>query len=105
MVWDQNLYVGRMIAARKDRVIDSIDRGDYPSGVYVILVPKNQNSQLELMSARELRHSYVRENCLMIVGLGQGRTEAESMVEAIAADVYVDRKDANIRAWLSEEHG
>ena len=105
MVWYQNLYVGRMIAARKDSVIDSIDRGDYPSGVYVVLVPENQNSQLELMSAREFRHAYNRENCLMIVGLGMGRTEAQSMVEAIVADVYADRKDADIRAWLSEEHG
>ena len=105
MVWYQNLYVGRMIAARKDSVIDSIDRGDYPSGVYVILVPENRNSQLELMPAREFRHSYNRENCLMIVGLGMGRTEAQSMVEAIVADVYADRKDADIRAWLSEEHG
>ena len=41
----------------------------------------------------------------MIVGLGLGRTEAESMLEAIVADVYADRKDADIRAWLSEEHG
>ena len=105
MVWYQNLYVGRMIAARRDSVIDSIDRGDYPSGVYVILVHENRNSQLELMPAREFRHSYNRENCLMIVGLGMGRTEAESMVEAIVADVYADRKDADIRAWLSEEHG
>ncbi len=105
MVWYQNLYVGRMIAARKDSVIDSIDRGEYPSRVYVILVPENRNSQLEMMAAREFRHSYVRENCQMIVGLGLGRTEAESMLEAIVADVYADRKDADIRAWLSEEHG
>jgi hypothetical protein len=41
----------------------------------------------------------------MIVGLAYGKTEAESIVEAIVRDVWADRKDANIRAWLSEEHG
>ena len=45
MVWYRDLYVGRMILARKDSVIDAIDRGEYPSGVYVILVPENENSQ------------------------------------------------------------
>ena len=104
MVWYKDLYVGRMIAGRKDSVIDSIERGEYPSGVYVVLVPENENSQLEIMSAKELRHAYVREHCRMIVGLGFSRTEAESMVEAIAGDAYADRGDADLRAWLSEEH-
>lgn len=104
MVWYKNLYVGRMISARKDRVIESIERGEYPSGVYVILIPQNHHCQLEMMSARELRHAYVREHCRMIVGIGLGKTEAQSMVETIAADVYADRKDAQIRTWLSEEH-
>ena len=103
MVWYKDLYVGSMIAARKDSVIRSIERGEYPSGVYVVLVPENTNSQLEILSVRELRHAYVREHCLMIVGLGFGRTEAESMVEAIAADVYADRGDADIRTWLLEK--
>ena len=104
MVWYKDLYVGRMIAARKDSVIDSIERGEYPSGVYVILIPENENSQLEIMSAREFRHAYVRKNCLMIVGLGLGRTEARTMIEGIVGDVYRQRGDADIRAWLSEEH-
>ena len=105
MVWYRDLYVGRMIFARKDSVINAIDREEYPSGVYVILVPENENSQLEIMSARELRHPFVRKNCRMIVGIALGRTEAQSMVEALAGDVYADRGDADIRAWLSEEHG
>ena len=105
MVWYTDLYVGRMIRARKDSVREAIDRGEYPSGVYVILMPENENSQLEIMSARELRHPYVRKNCRMIVGIALGRTEAESTVEAIAGRVFSDRGDADIRAWLSGEHG
>ncbi len=105
MVWYRDLYVGRMISARKDSVIDAIDRGEYPSGVYVVLVPENENSQLEIMSARELRYSYVRKNCQMIVGLALGRTEAESMVEELAGDVFSGTGDADIRAWLSKERG
>ena len=105
MVWYHNLYTGRLIAGRKKQVIDAIESGEYPSGVYVILVPQSRNSQLEMMSARYLDNAWVRENCQMIVGLAFGRTEAESMVEALVRDVYSDRGDADIRAWLSEEHG
>ncbi len=104
MVWYKDLYVGRLIARRKDKTIDSINQGKYPSNVYVILVPENENSQLEIMSAWELRHDYVRDHCRMIVGLAFGKTEAISMVERLIADVYKDRKDANIRAWLTEKH-
>ena len=105
MVCYQNLYVGRLIAARKEQVIDEISRGDYPSGVYVILVPRSRSSQLEVMAATQLRHDWIREHCLMIVGLALGKTEAQSMVEALVMDVYSDRGDADIRSWLSEEHG
>ena len=105
MVWYRNLYCGRVAVARKDRLIEAIDRGDYPSGAYVILLPESENCQLEIMSARELRHSWIRSHCRMIVGLALGKTEAESMVETIAGDVWSARGDADIRAWLTEEHG
>lgn len=102
MVWYKNLYVGRLIAGRKARVMEEIDRGEYPAGVYVVLLPQSESSQLEIMAARELRHDWIRKHCLMIVGLGQGKTEAQSMVEAIVRDVYSDRGDADIRSFLSE---
>lgn len=105
MVWYKNLYVGRMIAGRKDRVIDEIDRGNYPNGVYLVLVPENENSQLEIIAAKELRHDWVRKHCRMIVGLALGKTEAQSMVETLAGDAYSSRGDGNIRAFLSEEQG
>lgn len=105
MVWYKNLYVGRLMSVKKDQSIDAIDRGEYSAGVYVIIVPDSESSQLEIMSARELRHEWVREHCLMIVGLALGRAEANSMVEALVNDVYTGRGDADIRAWLSEEHG
>ncbi len=105
MVWYKNLYVGRLIGARKDRIIDEIDRGKYPAGVYLITVPESESSQLEILAVNELRHTWIREHCLMIVGIAMGKTEAQSMVEALVFDVYSDRHDADIRAWLSEEHG
>lgn len=105
MVWYQNLYVGRLISPRKDSVIDEIDRGSYPAFVYLLIVSQGSNSQLEIIKATELAHDYVREHCLLIVGLAQGRTEAISLLERLARDVWRDRKNADIRAWLSEEHG
>ena len=104
MVWYQNLYVGRLIHPRKDKVINEIDHGSYPAFVYLLTIPENGHSQLELIAAQELAHDYIREHCLLIVGLAQGRTEAVSLLEQLMQDVYRDRKDGDIRAWLSEEH-
>ena len=104
MVWHQNLYVGRLIAPRRDKVIDDIDHGRYPAFVHLLTIPESRNSQLEIISASELSHDYIREHCLLIVGLAQGRTEALSLLEQLMQDVYRDRKDGDIRAWLSEEH-
>ncbi len=104
MVWYSNLYVGRVIASRKDKVINAIDHGRYSPDVYVVIVPESESSQLEIMSSSEFRHDYIRKHCLMIVGLAMGKTEAQSIVTRIVGDVYSDRGDANIRAWLSEKH-
>lgn len=94
-----------MIASRKDKVMKAIDHGKYPPEVYVVIVPESENSQVEIMAAIELRHEYVRSHCLMIVGIAMGKTEAVSMVERLTSDVYAGRGDANIRAWLLEDHG
>ena len=103
MIWYKDLYVGRLIFRRKDQVTGQIDRGEYPSGVYVVIVPEDQVSQLEILSAREFRHDYVRKNCRMIVGLALGKTEAQSMVETMVSDVYAARGDADLRAWFLEQ--
>ncbi len=105
MVWYKDLYVGRLISRRKDAVIDEIEHGRYPAGVYVITVPENENRQLEIMAAGELKHGFIKEHTLMIVGIAMGKTEAEGILERMAGDVYADRGDVNFRAWLMTKHG
>ncbi|HCI74090.1 MAG TPA: hypothetical protein DHV42_06060 [Lachnospiraceae bacterium] len=100
MIWFKDLYVGRLMAFRRNAVVAAIEKGSYPSGVYVILLPESESSQLEIMPARELRHAYVREHCRMIVGIAQGKTEAQSIVERLAGDVYAHGDDISIREWL-----
>ena len=85
-------------------MIDDIDHGRYPAFVHLLTIPESRNSQLEIISASALSHDYIREHCLLIVGLAQGKTEALSLLEQLMLDVYRDRKDGDIRAWLSEEH-
>ncbi len=102
MRWYRNLYVGSLIKSRRTRVVDDINHGVYPAFVYLLILPESTGSQLEIIRASELSHAYIRGHCLQIVGLAQGRTEAESLLEALVQDVYRDRKDADIRAWLSQ---
>lgn len=101
MEWYHNLYVGRLIHPRRDKVIEEIDQGRYPAFVYLLILPGSGHSQLEIIGAQELKHDYVRENCLQIVGIAQGKTEALSLLEQLMQDVYRSRKDADIRAWLN----
>ncbi len=100
MVWYKDLYVGLLASLRRDSLIKSIDQKDYPSGVYVIIVPKRGNSQLEILSARELRHDWNRKNCSVIMGLALGMTEARALVQRMVSDAYEDCGSADIREWL-----
>lgn len=100
MVWYRDLYVGRLIAPRREKVMEEIESGNYPVGAYVVILPESTGSQLEIMSARELRHSWIREHCKMVVAIAQGKTEAQSMVERIAGDVWRNKDATDIRTWL-----
>ena len=104
MVWYEDLYVGRLAQKRRDSLIRGIDSGNWPAGVWLITVPDNPSRQLELYSAGELKNDYTREHCLLIVGLAFTKAEAEALLEKIEQDVYRDRGDTDIRAWLSAEH-
>ena len=41
---------------------------------------------------------------VLIIGLALTRAEATALLEKIVQDVYSDRGDADIKAWLSAEH-
>ena len=77
MVWYRDLYVGRLIAFRRRKVVEGIEAGKYPAGVYVVILPESSSSQLEIMSAGELRHPWIRTHCRMIVAIAQGKMEAQ----------------------------
>lgn len=102
MVWYRDLYVGRLIAFRCRKVVEGIEAGKYPAGVYVVILPESSSSQLEIMSAGELRHPWIRTHCRMIVAIAQGKMEAQGLVERIAGDVYLGGDSADIRSWLIE---
>ena len=104
MVWYEDLYVGRLAQTQRDALISGIDSGNYPAGAWLITVPDNPLRQLEMYSAGELKHDYTREHCLLIIGLALTRAEATALLEKIVQDVYSERGDADIKAWLSAEH-
>ncbi len=104
MVWYENLYVGSLAGARKDQLIGEIDKGNYPPGSWILAVSDNPARQLEMYSASELKHDFVKDHCLLIVGLAFSRAEAEALLLRLVEDVYRDRGDTDIRSWLSVEH-
>jgi hypothetical protein len=100
MVWYKHLYVGHLASRRRKKLMHAIEEGNYPPSVYVVILPEGKGSQLEIMSASELRHAWIREHCRMVVAIAQGKTEAYSIVERLAGDVYASGEDISIREWL-----
>jgi|GEM_PF-2147039 len=101
MIWYRDLYIGRLIGSRSEKIIYRIDSGDYPAGVWLVTVPADERRSLEVMACRELRYEYTRNAVLMILGLAQGREEAMLLVETIVQDAVDETGSADIRAWLS----
>ena len=100
MVWYSDLYTGKLISPEKDKVRHSIEAGTYPAGVYLLVIPGNEENQLEIFKAGELRHSYVRRHLLMIAGIAFTKEEAKGLAQRIVQDTVNERGDADVRAFL-----
>lgn len=100
MVWYKNLYLGELIRRRAEDTRREIDAGKYPANVYLVVLPENVHSELEIISAQRLRIPYVRTHIPMAVGLAFGQEEAVIVARNIVQDTVDHTGGADVRSYL-----
>ncbi len=100
MNWYSDLYTGKNAEKNAKRRIKEINKGIYRGNTYLITLAANPANQLEIFSVHQLRFSYIRRNCPMILGIASGREEALEVFLEIVGQVYRETGDVRIRDYF-----
>ena len=100
MDWYENLYTDRITGKGKERLIAEIEKRQYRGNTYLITLAANPENQMELFSVHQLRFSYLRRNCPLIIGMASCRESALLLMEQIVQDVYESTNDVKIRDYF-----
>ncbi len=101
MNWYQNLYTGKTVEKKKERLIREIEQEKYRGNTYLITLAANPENQLEILSVHMLRFSYIRRNCPLIVGIASGRGEALRLLEKIVQEAYETTGEIKLREFFA----
>lgn len=100
MNWYRKLYFGKNAEKRKNRFVREIEAGTYRGNTWLITLAANPENQLELFSVQELRFSYIRRNCPLVLGIASGYEEALEVLLRIVQEVLEATGGADIRGYF-----
>ena len=80
-----------------------IDSGCFDAGVFLITLSSNENEQLDIIRAAELKKHFVYERCGLIVGMCTTRSESIKIVAGMANAVLAETGSCNIRKYFETE--
>ena len=93
MIWYDDLYLSENIEKKADKIKWKITHNAGMLHMYVISLPQNNDSLLEIISTKELMQRYYPKKNLVIVGIAKGYEEAVTM----AATIVVETMNSNVR--------
>lgn len=100
IVWSENLILGETIKKKHRKVIHAINRGRLVSGVYLIAYPSNPSNLLDLIPAKELLFPIYQRSEIHIIGLANGKAEAERTAAKMITEVYKKTGGFEIRGYF-----
>ncbi len=100
MKWYDNLYVGKSIADKANRIKWKINHNAGTVSIYVISFASNPNNLLDIIPARELLQKAYPKKELYIIGLAKGYTEAVEVVQEIIRETYEKTKGVDVYQYL-----
>lgn len=101
MVWDEDLYVGKSIEQKADRVKWKICHNAGQLHIYVITLASNEQNLLDIIPAAELLQRAYPKNNLYVIGLAKGYDEAIEVAASIVMDVYQRTGGFAVRNYLA----
>ena len=100
--WSKRLYLGQEIGPKFKAVKKNIRKEKFTKDIYILMMPLGEANQLDIMDASYLKQPYYRKKPLYIVGIAQGKGEANEILLRIAKDCYAKQGNGDIRTFLRE---
>jgi len=102
MIWYDHMFLGTGCQSKLKMLKHRISRQAPHAGVYLITLPTQEDTVLEIIpSALLLQEHYPTED-LRIVGMAFTRTEALCLIEKILSESFRTRGDVDIEAFMKD---
>ncbi len=102
MIWYDPMFLGTGCQSKLKRLKHQISRKVPHVGVYLITLPTQEHTVLEIIpSAQLLQERYPTEE-LKIIGMAFTRNEALSLMQEILSESLQTRGDVDIDAFMSD---
>lgn len=103
MIWYDDLYLSENIEKKADKIKWKITHNAGMLHMYVISLPQNNDSLLEIISTKELMQRYYPKKNLVIVGIAKGYEEAVTMAATIVVETMNSLGSTNVKRYLKEK--
>lgn len=100
MEYYRYLYLSEKLEKKRDKIIDRLERNRFWPGIHLILLPRNEKNQLEILNAVCLLQPDYPKEGLFVVGITDSFENALEFVEKISQEVYDKTKGLNIRNYI-----
>ncbi len=100
MEYYRHLYLSERLEKKRDKVIDRLERNRFRPGIHLILLPRNEKNQLEILNAAYLLQPDYPKEGLFVVGIADSYENALEFVEKISQEVYDKTKGLDIRKYI-----
>ena len=95
------LYLGDSIDGKKlDKLKKKLENRPLTTNCFVIALSRNQEDQLDILSAKLFVQRYYRKNPPFVVGIAGNREEAFLLVEKLARECMAVRGDCALKEYL-----
>ena len=100
MILSDNMYIGDKADKKKKDIIRKIKKGKVQFGKYVLALPFNDSDVLDIYPSAILVQKYFMKSDLYIVGIADGKKEADELMQTILMDCYNQTGDFNLKNYF-----
>lgn len=103
MKWYRELYLGKSLDEKKEKLIKRIECNAGTPGIYVITLAANEKDLFDIFSADILLQPVMHGHCPMIVGLTSSREEAIEIVQEIVLSAWSQNSSFDMKRYLAQQ--
>ena len=103
MEFYRRLFFGPQIKKRRKEILWKLKHGKPLHGIYLIVLPSNEQNLLDILPANLLLQPYYKRQKLFVAGVGKGRDETLELLRAFVERIYAETGDVKIADYIAGE--